>query len=211
MINVKYKFRQISASVIVASVLFSSCSPNGSSDSSPQSTNSLQASTSANSDAKVPEPLSCPDYQDSYSTPYKYCDSGSDVTQIQQSLVALGYSIDIDGYYGPGTRSAVKKYQSSKGLTVTGQVNDSTWSSLFGNDSSSYQYDDEEPTYEAPSQPVITQQRQVIGVVCDLRESGLSSSWYGQSYYWVYYNVWSDGSRSVLTSGHGYDPPYDCL
>ena len=100
-------------------------------ESSPQVTNSYQSSSSSsNSDAKVFEPSSCPDYQDSYSTPYKYCDSGSDVTTIQQALVDLGYSIDVDSYYGPRTRTAVKKYQSSKGLTVTGQVNDSTWSSL---------------------------------------------------------------------------------
>ena len=183
-------------------------------ESSPQVTNSYQSSSSSssNSDAKVFEPSSCPDYQDSYSTPYKYCDSGSDVTTIQQALVDLGYSIDVDSYYGPRTRTAVKKYQSSKGLTVTGQVNDSTWSSLIGDNTPQYEYSDEEqPVNEVPYQPVITQQRQLVNIICDLRESALSSSWYGQSYNWTYYYRWSDGTRTVAKMGSGYDPPSDCL
>jgi peptidoglycan hydrolase-like protein with peptidoglycan-binding domain len=210
----QYISRRIATSITIAVLLLGACSTSEELDSSPQSTIGYQSSSasSSNSDDKVPEPNSCPDYQDSYTTPYKYCDSGSDVTKIQESLVALGYSVDVDGYYGPGTRSAVKSYQSSKGLTVTGQVNDSTWSSLVGEDSTSYEYSDEEqPIYEAPSRPIITQQRQIIGITCDLRESGLSSSWDGQSYYWIYYNEWSDGTRSVLKMGQGYNPPYDCL
>ena len=110
-------------SLALVSISLSACNSNDAAESSPQSTNSYQSSSSSssssNSDAKVFEPGSCPDYQDNYSTPYKYCDSGSDVTTIQQALVDLGYSIDIDNYYGPGTRNAVKKYQSSKGLSVT--------------------------------------------------------------------------------------------
>lgn len=200
--------------LLVGALFVSSCATEetATSVSQPTSTYQPSSSSSSSSDEKVPEPSSCPDYQDSYSTPYKYCDSGSDVIRIQESLVELGYSVDIDGYYGPGTRSVVKQFQSSKGLTVTGQVNDSTWSSLIGDNSSTYEYSDEaQSIYEAPSRPVITQQRQVVGIVCDLRESGLSSSWYGQSYYWTYYNVWSDGTRTVIKMGQGYDPPYDCL
>lgn len=210
----QYTFRKLTASAAIAVLLLGACSTNEEKESSPQSTIGYQSSSasSSNSDDKVPEPSSCPDYQDSFSTPYKYCDSGSDVIRIQEALVELGYSVDIDSYYGPGTRSAVKRFQSSKGLTVTGQVNDSTWSSLIGENSSTYEYSDEaQSIYEAPSRPVITQQRQVVGIVCDLRESGLSSSWYGQSYYWTYYNVWSDGTRTVIKMGQGYNPPYDCL
>ena len=143
-------------SLALVSISLSACNSNDSAESSPQSTNSYQSSSSSSSsssnrDAKVSEPGSCPDYQDNYSTPYKYCDSGSDVMTIQQALVDLGYSIDVDSYYGPGTRNAVKKYQSSKGLSVTGQVNDSTWSVLIGDDTPQYEYSDEEqPVYEAP-------------------------------------------------------------
>ena len=204
--------KRVVLSLALLSISLSACNSNEVAELSPQSTNSYQpSSSSSNSDAKVSEPSSCPDYQDSYSTPYKYCDSGSDVTTIQQALVDLGYSIDVDNYYGPGTRNAVKKYQSSKGLSVTGQVNDSTWSSLIGDNTPQYEYSDEEqPVYEAPYQPVITQQRQIVDVICDLRESALSSSWYGQSYNWTYYYRWSDGTRTVAKMGSGYDPPYDC-
>lgn len=167
---------------------------------------------SSNGDEKVPEPLTCPDYQDSYSTPYKYCDSGTAVTRIQEALSQLGYSLDVDGYYGPGTRSAVERFQSSRGLTVTGQVNDATWSSLFRGASSTPDYNNEDaPSYLTPIPQVVIPQREIVGVICELRKSGLSSSWYGQSYYWFYYNVWSDGTRSVIKSGQGYNPPYDCL
>jgi len=212
--NSSYKLRWVATSAAIAVLSLSACSTRDVSDSSPQSTNGYQSSSasSSNSDAKVSEPSSCPDYQDSYSTPYKYCDSGSDVMKIQESLVELGYSVDIDGYYGPGTRTAVKRFQSSKGLSVTGQVNDSTWSSLIGDDSSSYEYNDEEqPIYEAPSQPVITQQRLATGFICNLRETGMSSDWQGDYYSWTYYTIWNDGTRSVLKIGQGYNPPIDCL
>lgn len=174
------------------------------------------SAVSTSENAKVPEPTTCPDYTDNFSTPYKYCDSGSDVRSIQQALVRNGYSVDVDGYYGPGTRAAVKRYQSSQGLLVTGQVNTSTWSSLMSGDAPQPDYSDEgNLEYEEPSQPiappVVTQQKQVTGVICDLRESGMSSSWHGQSYYWTYYYLWSDGSRTVAKMGQGYDPPYDCL
>lgn len=193
-------------------LLLSSCGTSETSDSTLQIDNASESAVSSNSDTKVPEPSSCPDYQDNYSVPYLYCDSGSDVVSIQQALVDLGYSVDVDGYYGPGTRSAVKKFQSSRGLSATGQVNSSTWSSLVGNSTLEPEYSDEAQTiYEAPTQPVNTQQRVIVNVVCDLRESGLSSSWYGQSYYWIYYNVWSDGTRTSAGMGQGYDPPYDCM
>jgi hypothetical protein len=212
--SMRSKFPFAVASIFFVCLSLSSCNTGKTSESAPQSTVSYQSSSasSPNSDQKVPEPSTCPDYQDSYSTPYKYCDSGSDVTSIQQSLVALGYSIDIDGYYGPGTRSAVKKYQSSKGLIVTGQVNESTWSLLVGDDSSSYENsDDDQPTYEVPSRPVVTQQRQAAGITCDLRETGMSSDWQGDYFSWTFYTVWSDGTRSVLKMGQGYDPPPGCM
>lgn len=208
------KIRSAFSILTVSGVLFSACSTNDASKSTSQPAGRDQSSVTSSPfrDEKIPEPTSCPDYQDRYLTPYKYCDSGPYVTKIQVALVALGYSVDIDGYYGPGTREAVKRFQTSRGLTVTGQVNDSTWSSLIGGDSSSNENsNNEQPIYIAPPQPVITQQRQIVGVVCDLRESGLSSSWHGQSYYWTYYNLWSDGSRSVIKMGQGYNPPSDCL
>lgn len=206
------RYKQKCVGFAVAAILLTACGTNSSSDDASADQNSYEQTAASKNDEKVPEPISCPDYEDNYSTPYKYCDSGSDVFSIQEALVDVGFSIDVDGYYGPGTRAAVKEYQSKHSLTVTGQVNDSTWSKLVGSNSTQSEYSDEaQQIYETPSQPVIPYQRQVVDVVCDIRESGLSSSWYGQSYFWTYYNVWSDGSRTVAQMGQGYNPPLDCL
>lgn len=198
--------------VLTCALSLTSC---GTSQKNENSDGSLTYNTEAipNSDDPVAEPSSCPDYQDNFSLPYKYCDSGSDVSKIQEALNSLGYSVDVDGYFGPGTRSAVKSFQSSEGLRSTGQVNQKTWDVLVISDSSSApNYSDEgNLIYQSPVQETPVQERQVVDIICDLRESGLSSSWYGQSYWWTYYYVWSDGSRSVAKSGQGYDPPYDCL
>jgi uncharacterized protein YjbI with pentapeptide repeats len=43
----------------------------------------------------------------------------------------------------------------------------------------------------------------VIGQECDLRESGMSSSFYGQRYSWFIYDVWSDGRRTAARFGTG--------
>ncbi|MCG8513979.1 MAG: DUF5675 family protein [Halanaerobiales bacterium] len=51
---------------------------------------------------------------------------GSDVEELQESLNSLGYNLKIDGYYGPGTASTVKKYQQDKGLGVDGKVGPNT-------------------------------------------------------------------------------------
>ncbi len=206
------RYKQKCVGFAVAAILLTACGTNSSSDDASADQNSYEQTAASKNDEKVPEPISCPDYEDNYSTPYKYCDSGSDVFSIQEALVDVGFSIDVDGYYGPGTRAAVKEYQSKHSLTVTGQVNDSTWSKLVGSNSTQSEYSDEaQQIYETPSQTVIPYQRQVVDVVCDIRESGLSSSWYGQSYFWTYYNVWSDGSRTVAQMGQGYNPPLDCL
>lgn len=47
---------------------------------------------------------------------------GSDVEQLQRMLVDLGYELTPDGIYGPGTESAVAKWQRSNGEDGTGIV-----------------------------------------------------------------------------------------
>ena len=57
--------------------------------------------------------------------------SGEDVTWLQKRLNALGYDCgDADGVYGWNTRSAVIKFQQSKGLSPDGQVGPLTWAEL---------------------------------------------------------------------------------
>jgi polysaccharide deacetylase family sporulation protein PdaB len=57
--------------------------------------------------------------------------SGSSIRTLQQALVNKGYSLSVDGVFGPMTQSAVKNYQSSQGITVDGIVGSVTWGRLF--------------------------------------------------------------------------------
>ena len=59
-------------------------------------------------------------------------DRGENVKLVQQWLVDAGYSVEIDGVYGRGTRSAVRDFQSKEGLSVDGVVGQATWDALAG-------------------------------------------------------------------------------
>lgn len=49
----------------------------------------------------------------------------------------FGYSLTVDGAFGSGTQSAVKAFQSSKGISADGIVGPTTWLYLAGSNSSS--------------------------------------------------------------------------
>lgn len=57
---------------------------------------------------------------------------GYSIAQTQRLLNAKGYALAVDGYYGPGTRAAVRDYQSRRGLTVDGYAGPATQASLSG-------------------------------------------------------------------------------
>lgn len=59
-----------------------------------------------------------------------YGSSGSDVKTLQELLNQNGYSLDVDGRFGPATLAAVKDYQKSNQLDVDGIVGKNTWGAL---------------------------------------------------------------------------------
>ena len=64
-------------------------------------------------------------------------DTGGPVVTLQYFLSLLGQFVDflpviaIDGVYGSGTARAVSAFQQYKGLPVTGEVDETTWESLY--------------------------------------------------------------------------------
>lgn len=56
------------------------------------------------------------------------------VLAVQKRLNALGYACKTDGVYGKKTKTAVKKFQKSKGCVVDGIItaNEKTWKKLLG-------------------------------------------------------------------------------
>ncbi|MFG2553596.1 protein kinase [Streptomyces sp. NPDC048581] len=60
-------------------------------------------------------------------------DKGQRVVQVQCMLTKRGYSVGgagVDGEFGADTESAVRLFQSDKGLAVDGQVGPNTWAAL---------------------------------------------------------------------------------
>lgn len=58
---------------------------------------------------------------------------GEDVVALQQTLSRLGYHPGpVDGYYGPASFEAVKRFQAHEGLDVDGIVGPLTWAKLSG-------------------------------------------------------------------------------
>lgn len=58
---------------------------------------------------------------------------GYEVRALQCQLVKYGYSVSVDGDFGSGTESAVKNFQTNKGLVSDGIVGPLTWLHLVGN------------------------------------------------------------------------------
>jgi hypothetical protein len=55
-----------------------------------------------------------------------------EVKELQTLLKADGFSLDVDGVFGPDTESAVKRFQTEHGLADDGVVGPLTWSVLEG-------------------------------------------------------------------------------
>ncbi|HYV15795.1 MAG TPA: peptidoglycan-binding domain-containing protein [Conexibacter sp.] len=56
---------------------------------------------------------------------------GDLVVWAQEHLVGAGWPVTVDGQFGAGTASAVRSFQTSSGLPVTGQIDTATWPVLL--------------------------------------------------------------------------------
>ena len=57
---------------------------------------------------------------------------GESVKALQAILVGYGYTLDVDGDFGPATESAVRKFQSRNYLALDGIVGQESWGKLLG-------------------------------------------------------------------------------
>ena len=67
----------------------------------------------------VVDPPSCDTYSFNDQYPIRRCDEGHAVLNIQYLLVSSGYTVDADGYFGPGTEQAVRDFQRTKASKST--------------------------------------------------------------------------------------------
>jgi Putative peptidoglycan binding domain len=58
--------------------------------------------------------------------------SGDHVRRAQLLLAARGHDVRVDGAFDDDTEAAVKAFQKSAGLAVTGMIDDPTWSAITG-------------------------------------------------------------------------------
>lgn len=73
----------------------------------------------------------CVSFVQRTSAPYRLCDKGFEIRQLQQILYEYGLLVPedsnpVDGYFGSTTEEAVKAYQRQAGLPVNGVV-EATW------------------------------------------------------------------------------------
>lgn len=59
-------------------------------------------------------------------------DRGAEVTEVQTILAGFGYTVKVDGIFGPQTEKAVRSWQKSNGLAVDGIVGPATMATLRG-------------------------------------------------------------------------------
>lgn len=72
----------------------------------------------------------CTGYFAAVALPLEKCDTGGAVTVAQKQLRAAGYSVSVDGYFGPAMAKAVYAFQGKKGLQQLGIIDSATWDAL---------------------------------------------------------------------------------
>jgi hypothetical protein len=71
-------------------------------------------------------------YERKFRWPQYGCEPGGRVTKLQTMLVALGYDVETDGYFGKSTEKAVKDFQAAEGLKADGIAGPETLRALIG-------------------------------------------------------------------------------
>jgi peptidoglycan hydrolase-like protein with peptidoglycan-binding domain len=147
--------------------------------------------------------------------PWKKCDYSPSIASFQKFL-----GLKADGYFGPGTETAVINFQYANNLSQTGIIDSSTWNAYKNpkpSTTTSTPQTNRSPSLTSPSnsgggwtyntQPPVY----LLRYVCNL-SYGWYSDWYGTQYIWTYYGYYSDGSTRYTSSGFGsvYSVPYDC-
>ena len=61
-------------------------------------------------------------------------DQGTEIAEIQGSLVQRGYDVFADGDFGPATVDAIKSFQETIGIKADGMVDSTTYKALLGRD-----------------------------------------------------------------------------
>ena len=147
--------------------------------------------------------------------PWKKCDYSPSIASFQKFL-----GLKADGYFGPGTETAVINFQYANNLSQTGIIDSSTWNAYKNpkpSTTTSTPQTNRSPSLTSPSnsgggwtyntQPPVY----LLRYVCNL-SYGWYSDWYGTQYIWTYYGYYSDGSTRYISGGMGYtnSVPYDC-
>ena len=86
--------------------------------------------TPSKADINLSLSAECTGYFAAVSLPLEKCDTGGAVTVMQKQLRAAGYSVSVDGYFGPALAKAVYAFQGEKGLQQLGIIDSATWDAL---------------------------------------------------------------------------------
>ena len=86
--------------------------------------------TPSKAEVNVSLSTECTGYFAAVSLPLEKCDTGGAVTVMQKQLRAAGYTVSVDGYFGPAMAKAVYAFQGKKSLQQLGIIDSATWNAL---------------------------------------------------------------------------------